>query len=137
MLLFLLFVADIAVTLAFKPHTYLSAGLKSKSILKNAIIRASSPALDFLECTSAMPVNLFRAKEPFVATIVSIDNISGSVGEGSIYDVVLDHGGKMPFLEGQSYGVIPPGVNPKNGKSYINRLYTIASTRYGDNMQVL
>jgi hypothetical protein len=35
----------------------------------------------------------------YVATIVSVDNFSGSVGEGRIYDVVLDHGGKMPFLE--------------------------------------
>jgi hypothetical protein len=24
--------------------------------------------------------------------------------------------GKMPYWEGQSYGVIPPGLNPKNGK---------------------
>jgi len=41
----------------------------------------------------------------------------------------------MPYWEGQSYGVIPPGINPKNGKPHTNRLYSIASTRYGDNMQ--
>lgn len=35
----------------------------------------------------------------------------------------------MPFWEGQSYGVIPPGTNPKNGKPHNVRLYSIASTR--------
>jgi len=43
--------------------------------------------------------------------------------------------GKMPYWEGQSYGVIPPGINPKNDKPYTNRLYSIASTRYGDDMK--
>ena len=41
----------------------------------------------------------------------------------------------MPYWEGQSYGVIPPGINPKNGKPHTNRLYSIASTRYGDDMK--
>jgi ferredoxin--NADP+ reductase len=41
----------------------------------------------------------------------------------------------MPYWEGQSYGVIPPGINPKNGKPNTNRLYSIASTRYGDDMK--
>ena len=40
----------------------------------------------------------------------------------------------MPYWEGQSYGVIPPGTNPKNGKPHTVRLYSIASSRYGDNM---
>lgn len=44
--------------------------------------------------------------------------------------------GKIPFVEGQSYGVIPPGtkINSK-GKEvpHGTRLYSIASTRYGDN----
>jgi len=40
----------------------------------------------------------------------------------------------MPYWEGQSYGVIPPGTNPKNGKPNSVRLYSIASTRYGDDM---
>ena len=40
----------------------------------------------------------------------------------------------MPYWEGQSYGVIPPGTNPKNGKPNSVRLYSIASSRYGDDM---
>ena len=42
----------------------------------------------------------------------------------------------MPYWEGQSYGVIPPGENPKKpGKPNSVRLYSIASSRYGDNMK--
>ena len=40
----------------------------------------------------------------------------------------------MPYWEGQSYGVIAPGTNPKNGKPNSVRLYSIASSRYGDDM---
>jgi len=46
----------------------------------------------------------------------------------------MSHQGKMPYWEGQSYGVIPPGTNPKNGKPNSVRLYSIASSRYGDDM---
>ena len=46
----------------------------------------------------------------------------------------MNHEGKMPYWEGQSYGVIAPGVSPKNGKPNSARLYSIASSRYGDDM---
>ena len=39
--------------------------------------------------------------------------------------------GELPYWEGQSYGIIPPGVDPRKGKPYSVRLYSIASTRYG------
>lgn len=97
--------------------------------------------MNFLEAdpyhdTSHMPMQLFKAKEPYIAKIVSVKRIVGPKTAGDICDVVIDHGGKMPYYEGQSYGVIPPGVNPKNGKPYTNRLYSIASTRYGDDTKV-
>ena len=38
-------------------------------------------------------------------------------------DAVQNHEGKMPYWEGQSYGVLPPGTNPKNGKPNTVRLY--------------
>lgn len=40
----------------------------------------------------------------------------------------------MPYWEGQSAGVIAPGTNPKNGKPNSVRLYSIAASRYGDDM---
>merc|ERR1712028_176701 len=36
--------------------------------------------------------------------------------------------------EGQSWGVIPPGNREKDGKPHSVRLYSIASSRYGDDM---
>ena len=39
--------------------------------------------------------------------------------------------GELPYWEGQSYGVLPPGIDPKKNKPYGVRLYSIASTRYG------
>merc|ERR1711990_930095 len=38
---------------------------------------------------------------------------------------------KRLFID-QSFGVIPPGTNPKNGKPFTVRLYPIAASRYGD-----
>merc|ERR1712182_20943 len=43
--------------------------------------------------------------------------------------------GKIPFWEGQSYGIVPPGEKEMpNGKTkpHAPRLYSIASSRYGD-----
>jgi len=81
-------------------------------------------------------MNLFKAKEPFLAKIVSVKRLTGPAADGEICEVVVNHDGMIPFLEGQSYGVIAPGQNPKNGKPYTIRLYSIASTRYGDDLQV-
>jgi ferredoxin--NADP+ reductase len=83
---------------------------------------------------STMPDNTFKPKSPFEAKIVSVKRIVGPKATGETCDVVIDHGGDMPYIEGQSYGVIAPGVNPKNGKPNKVRLYSIASSRYGDDM---
>merc|ERR1712087_866953 len=94
---------------------------------------------DFLEFDpyydkKTMPDNTYKVKSPFEAKIVSVKRIVGPKATGETCDVVIDHGGDMPYIEGQSYGVIPPGLNPKNGKPNSVRLYSIASSRYGDDM---
>jgi hypothetical protein len=67
--------------------------------------------------------------------VKSVERIVGANATGETCHIIIEHGGKMPFWEGQSYGVIPPGtkVNSK-GKEVPHgvRLYSIASTRYGD-----
>eukprot|EP00168_Porphyra_purpurea_P000870 TRINITY_DN10_c0_g2_i1.p3 TRINITY_DN10_c0_g2~~TRINITY_DN10_c0_g2_i1.p3 ORF type:complete len:162 (-),score=36.84 TRINITY_DN10_c0_g2_i1:8-493(-) len=45
--------------------------------------------------------------------------------------IVMNHDGNVPYLEGQSIGVMAPGVDAK-GKPHKVRLYSIASTRHGD-----
>ena len=67
--------------------------------------------------------------------IVSTKRIVGPKATGETCDIIIDHGGNAPYWEGQSFGVIPPGTNPKNGKPNSVRLYSIAASRYGDNME--
>jgi ferredoxin--NADP+ reductase len=56
-----------------------------------------------------------KNKAPFTGTVVSVKRIVGAAATGETCDIVIRHGYKMPYWEGQSYGVIPPGTNPKNG----------------------
>jgi len=92
---------------------------------------------DFLEASpwysqDDVPINTYKNKAPFVGKITSVKRIVGPQATGETCDIVIEHGGKMPYWEGQSFGVIPPGTNPKNGKPNSVRLYSIAASRYGD-----
>jgi ferredoxin--NADP+ reductase len=94
---------------------------------------------DFLEASpysdqSGVPVNTYKNKSPFTGKVVSVKRIVGPKATGETCHIIMSHEGKMPYWEGQSYGVIPPGTNPKNGKPNTVRLYSIASSRYGDDM---
>jgi ferredoxin--NADP+ reductase len=84
---------------------------------------------------SSIPNNTFKPKEPFTGKIISCKRIVGPQATGETCHIIMNHEGKMPYWEGQSYGVVPPGVNPKNGKPNSVRLYSIASSRYGDDMK--
>ena len=97
------------------------------------------PAQSFLEADpywsqETVPVNTYKAKSPFVGKVLSVKRIVGENATGETCHIIIDHQGKMPYWEGQSWGVIPPGTNPKNGKPHSVRLYSIASSRYGDDM---
>ncbi|OAY31571.1 ferredoxin--NADP reductase, root-type isozyme, chloroplastic [Manihot esculenta] len=87
-----------------------------------------------LEDAKEPPLNTYKPKEPYTATIVSVERLVGPKAPGETCHIVIDHGGNVPYWEGQSYGVIPPGENPKKpGAPHNVRLYSIASSRYGDN----
>jgi len=81
-------------------------------------------------------MNIFNAKEPYKAQVISVRSLFARNTQAEICEVVVNHEGNIPCLEGQSLGVIPPGVNSKNGRPHTLRLYSLASTRYGDDMQV-
>ena len=81
-----------------------------------------------------MPVNTYQNKAPHTGKVVSTKRIVGAQATGETCHIIIDHFGKMPYWEGQSAGVIAPGVNPKNGKPNSVRLYSIAASRYGDDM---
>lgn len=55
-----------------------------------------------------VPLNTFNNKKPFKAKIVSVTRIVGPKATGETCHVVLETEGKIPFCEGQSYGIIPP-----------------------------
>lgn len=82
-----------------------------------------------------LPMNTFGPKQPFVGKIKSVERIVGPKATGETCNIVIETKGQIPYWEGQSYGVIPPGtkVNSK-GKEvpHGTRLYSIAASRYGD-----
>ena len=70
---------------------------------------------DFLEASpywdqSTVPVNTYKNKAPFTGKVVSTKRIVGPKATGETCHIIIDHKGEFPFWEGQSWGVIPPGV---------------------------
>jgi ferredoxin--NADP+ reductase len=55
-----------------------------------------------------MPMNTFNNKAPFKGKIKSVERIVGPKATGETCNIVIETEGKIPFWEGQSYGVIPP-----------------------------
>jgi len=121
----------------------LSAVIASASAFAPVAKPAFGTALNleqaFLEATphwdqSTVPVNIFKNKDPFKGKVVSTKRIVGPKATGETCHIIIDHEGNFPYWEGQSWGVIPPGTRAKDGKPHSVRLYSIASTRYGDDM---
>lgn len=81
-----------------------------------------------------IPVNIYRPNTPFIGRCISTEDLVREGGIGICRHVTFDiSGGDLRYLEGQSIGIIPPGTD-KNGKPHKLRLYSIASTRHGDNL---
>jgi len=102
-------------------------------------LTGSATEQDFLEADpywsqKSVPVNTYKNKSPFVGKVISTKRIVGPQATGETCHIIIDHEGKMPYWEGQSYGVIAPGTREKDGKPHSVRLYSIASSRYGDDM---
>jgi ferredoxin--NADP+ reductase len=81
-----------------------------------------------------IPINLYRPNQPFVGKCLSNKELVREGGEGTVRHLVFDLSqGNLRYLEGQSIGIIPDGTDDK-GKPHKIRLYSIASTRHGDNL---
>jgi ferredoxin--NADP+ reductase len=86
------------------------------------------------ESHADVPVNIYRPNAPFVGKCISNDALVGEGGIGIVQHLKFDiSAGDLRYIEGQSIGIIPPGVD-KNGKPEKIRLYSIASTRHGDDV---
>mgnify|MGYP003321677737 FL=1 len=82
-----------------------------------------------------VPVNIYRPKTPYEGTVVDNYSLLKEGAIGRVNHITFDLKDSDPFLnyvEGQSIGIMPAGEDA-NGKPHKLRLYSIASTRHGDN----
>ena len=94
------------------------AGLGGKAVAPPS---ASKPA-----------INLFRRSTPAIATVQGNFRITAPGTESDVRHIVLSFGSTVfPVLEGQSIGIVPPGLRP-DGRPHDIRLYSIASARDGE-----
>jgi ferredoxin--NADP+ reductase len=96
-----------------------------------APVTASAPKPDH----KAVPVNLYKPKSPFIGTVTENYSLLAEGAIGRVQHITFDLSGGDPqlhYVEGQSIGIIPEGEDA-NGKPHKLRLYSIASTRHGDN----
>ncbi|MEH2454830.1 ferredoxin--NADP reductase [Nostoc sp.] len=81
-----------------------------------------------------IPVNTYRPNAPFIGKVISNEPLVKEGGIGIVQHLKFDiSAGDLKYIEGQSIGIIPPGLD-KNGKPEKLRLYSIASTRHGDDV---
>ncbi|MDQ7071249.1 MAG: benzoyl-CoA 2,3-epoxidase subunit BoxA [Rhodobacterales bacterium] len=94
---------------------------------KGAGGKASAPA------TASKPqVNLFNLGTPAKAIVQGSYRLTGADSDADVRHIILDLGTQnFPFLEGQSIGIIPPGVD-NEGRAFAPRLYSISSPRDGE-----
>jgi len=78
-----------------------------------------------------LPLNFAKPQAPATATVLGRQRIIGEDAPGDIQHIIMQLPEGMHYVEGQSISVIPPGQTDK-GKPHKPRLYSIASTRYGD-----
>ena len=83
-----------------------------------------------------VPVNLYKPKAPFLGTVTGNYSLLADGAIGRVNHITFDLAGGEPqlrYVEGQSIGIIPDGEDA-NGKPHKLRLYSIASTRHGDDL---
>jgi benzoyl-CoA oxygenase/reductase BoxA protein len=77
-------------------------------------------------------VNLYTHRAPIVATVAGNYRVTELGTDSDTHHIVLDFGATpFPVLEGQSLGILPPGVDP-HGRAHHARQYSIASPRDGE-----
>ncbi len=82
--------------------------------------------------SAAKPIiNMYTISKPAVATVQGNYSLTDDPNH-DVRHIILDFGGTpFPYLEGQSVGIIPPGVD-KDGKPHLPRLYSVSSPRDGE-----
>ncbi len=77
-------------------------------------------------------VNLYMHRAPITATVMGNHRVTDAAAESDTRHLVLDFGAvPFPVLEGQSIGILPPGLD-EHGRPHHARQYSIASPRDGE-----
>eukprot|EP00250_Pteridium_aquilinum_P019787 c24571_g1_i2 orf=215-1354(+) len=76
-------------------------------------------------------VNTFKPKEPYTGKCLLNSKIVREDAPGETWHMVFSTEGEVKYREGQSIGIVPPGVDA-SGKPHKLRLYSIASSAPGD-----
>ncbi|MFG6106474.1 phycobilisome linker polypeptide [Leptothoe sp. EHU-05/26/07-4] len=81
-----------------------------------------------------VPINIYKPKTPYLGECLSNEALVADGGIGLVQHIKFDLSeGDLAYVEGQSIGIIPEGTD-ENGKPHKLRLYSIASTRHGDDV---
>jgi benzoyl-CoA 2,3-epoxidase subunit A len=105
-----------------------------------ATVAAATTALGGMQYGTTLPpwsaahayTSLYDASNPVIATVVGNMRVTEVGREYDTHHIILDLGRTpFPVLEGQSIGVIPPGVDA-SGRSHHARQYSVASPRDGE-----
>jgi ferredoxin--NADP+ reductase len=109
---------------------------KPQSLAEPVPVQEKTPkkAMTQAKEKTAIPVNIYRPNSPFIGKCIDNYPLVDEGGIGIVQHLTFDlSGGDLRYLEGQSIGIVPPGTDA-NGKPHKLRLYSIASTRHGDNL---
>ena len=101
--------------------------------VSSPVVHAASLGATLPPWSAAHPyTNLHGPKSPITATVVGNLQVNEAGTDNETHHIVLDFG-SMPFpvLEGQSIGIVPPGVDA-NSKPHHARQYSVASPRNGE-----
>lgn len=107
-----------------------SSIVPDEAVQENAAISVSSAIPPW---SAAHPyAHLYTVKNPVLALVAGNYRLTAPDAASDVHHIVLDFGTQMfPILEGQSIGIIPPGVD-ENGKPHYMRMYSVASPRGGE-----
>ncbi len=82
----------------------------------------------------AVSLSAYRVSRPGMARVLVNERLTPP-GHDDVRHIVLDlHGLDLDYLEGQSLGILAPGTDAQ-GRAHKLRLYSIASTRRGEDGQ--
>ena len=98
-----------------------------------ALLQASVSGAQVPPWSAAHPyVNLYGHRNPIIATVAGNFRVTELGTDSDTHHIVLDFASlPFPVLEGQSLGILPPGLDV-NGRAHHARQYSIASPRDGE-----